>query len=299
MARMCDGRVVIVTGAGGGIGREYAIQLAAHGAKVVVNDLGTGRDGRGADAAAARAVEAEIIAAGGEAIANNEDVSDWAGARRLIDHALARFGRLDVLVNNAGILRDRMLVNMEEADWDAVIKVHLKGTFAPIHHAAVHWRGIYKKSGAGVEARVVNTSSSSGLFGNIGQSNYGAAKAAIAALTIIAARELERYGVTVNAIMPHAQTRMTEGIRERSAQEIASRDPRWIAPVVVWLASTQSHGITGRVFEAGGGILAALEGWHRGPSTEPIGDPEQIGPILRDLTRRVRRNADMSGNDRD
>ena len=299
MARMCDGRVVIVTGAGGGIGREYAIQLAAHGAKVVVNDLGTGRDGRGADAAAARAVEAEIIAAGGEAIANNEDVSDWAGARRLIDHALARFGRLDVLVNNAGILRDRMLVNMEEADWDAVIKVHLKGTFAPIHHAAVHWRGIYKKSGAGVEARVVNTSSSSGLFGNIGQSNYGAAKAAIAALTIIAARELERYGVTVNAIMPHAQTRMTEGIRERSAQEIASRDPRWIAPVVVWLASTQSHGITGRVFEAGGGILAALEGWHRGPSAEPIGDPEQIGPILRDLTRRVRRNADMSGNDRD
>jgi len=296
---MCDGRVVIVTGAGGGIGREYAIQLAAHGAKVVVNDLGTGRDGRGADAAAARAVEAEIIAAGGEAIANNEDVSDWAGARRLIDHALARFGRLDVLVNNAGILRDRMLVNMEEADWDAVIKVHLKGTFAPIHHAAVHWRGIYKKSGAGVEARVVNTSSSSGLFGNIGQSNYGAAKAAIAALTIIAARELERYGVSVNAIMPHAQTRMTEGIRERSAQEIASRDPRWIAPVVVWLASTQSHGITGRVFEAGGGILAALEGWHRGPSAEPIGDPEQIDPFLRDLARRARRNADMSGNDRD
>jgi NAD(P)-dependent dehydrogenase (short-subunit alcohol dehydrogenase family) len=299
MARMCEGRVVIVTGAGGGIGREYAIQLAAHGAKVVVNDLGTGRDGRGADAAAARAVEAEIIAAGGEAIANNEDVSDWAGARRLVDHALSRFGRLDVLVNNAGILRDRMLVNMEEADWDAVVKVHLKGTPAPIHHAAVHWRGIYKKSGAGVEARVVNTSSSSGLFGNIGQSNYGAAKAAIAALTIIAARELERYGITVNAIMPHAQTRMTEGIRERTAEEIASRDPRWIAPVVVWLASTQSHGVTGRVFEAGGGILAVLEGWHRGPLTEPIGDPEQIGPILRDLAGRARRNADRSGNDRD
>jgi NAD(P)-dependent dehydrogenase (short-subunit alcohol dehydrogenase family) len=299
MARMCEGRVAIVTGAGGGIGREYAIQLAAHGAKVVVNDLGTGRDGRGADAAAARAVEAEVIAAGGEAIANNEDVSDWAGARRLVDHALSRFGRLDVLVNNAGILRDRMLVNMEEADWDAVVKVHLKGTFAPIHHAAVHWRGIYKKSGAGVEARVVNTSSSSGLFGNIGQSNYGAAKAAIAALTIIAARELERYGITVNAIMPHAQMRMTEGIRERTAEEIASRDPRWIAPVVVWLASTQSHGVTGRVFEAGGGILAVLEGWHRGPSTEPIGDPEQIGPILRDLAGRARRNADRSGNGRD
>jgi NAD(P)-dependent dehydrogenase (short-subunit alcohol dehydrogenase family) len=299
MARMCDGRVVIVTGAGGGIGREYAIQLAAYGAKVVINDLGTGRDGRGANASAARAVEAEIIAAGGEAVANSEDVSDWEGARRLIDHALSRFGRLDVLVNNAGILRDRMLVNMEETDWDAVIKVHLKGTFAPTHHAAVHWRALHKKSRASVDARVVNTSSSSGLFGNIGQSNYGAAKAGIAALTIIAARELERYGITVNAIMPHAQTRMTEGIRERSAEEIASRDPRWIAPVIVWLASTPSHGVTGRVFEAGGGILAALEGWHRGPSAEPIGDAEQIGPVLRDLARRARRNADMSGNEHD
>jgi NAD(P)-dependent dehydrogenase (short-subunit alcohol dehydrogenase family) len=299
MARMCDGRVVIVTGAGGGIGREYAIQLAAYGAKVVINDLGTGRDGRGANASAARAVEAEIIAAGGEAVANSEDVSDWEGARRLIDHALSRFGRLDVLVNNAGILRDRMLVNMEETDWDAVIKVHLKGTFAPTHHAAVHWRALHKKSRASVDARVVNTSSSSGLFGNVGQSNYGAAKAGIAALTIIAARELERYGITVNAIMPHAQTRMTEGIRERSAEEIASRDPRWIAPVIVWLASTQSHGVTGRVFEAGGGILAALEGWHRGPSAEPIGDAEQIGPVLRDLARRARRNADMSGNEHD
>jgi NAD(P)-dependent dehydrogenase (short-subunit alcohol dehydrogenase family) len=299
MARMCDGRVVIVTGAGGGIGREYAIQLAAHGAKVVINDLGTGRDGRGADASAARAVEAEILAAGGEAVANSEDVSDWEGARRLIDHAFSHFGRLDVLVNNAGILRDRMLVNMEEADWDAVIKVHLKGTFAPTHHAAVHWRAIHKKSEVGVDARVVNTSSSSGLFGNIGQSNYGAAKAAIAALTIIAARELERYGITVNAIMPHAQTRMTEGIKERSAEEIASRDPRWIAPVIVWLASTQSRDVTGRVFEAGGGILAALEGWHRGPSAEPIADAEQIGPILRDLARRARRNADMRGNEHD
>ena len=299
MARMCDGRVVIVTGAGGGIGREYAIQLAAHGAKVVVNDLGTGRDGRGADASAAAAVEAEITAAGGEAIANSEDVSDWEGARRLVDHALSRFGRLDVLVNNAGILRDRMLVNMEEADWDAVVKVHLKGSFAPTHHAAVHWRAMQKRSGADVDARVVNTSSSSGLFGNIGQSNFGTAKAGIAALTIIAARELQRYGITVNAIMPHAQTRMTEGIRERAAAEIAARDPRWVAPVVVWLASTHSRGITGRIFEAGGGILAALEGWHRGPCAEPVSDPEQIGAVLRDLARRARRNADMSGNDHD
>jgi NAD(P)-dependent dehydrogenase (short-subunit alcohol dehydrogenase family) len=192
-----------VTGAGSGIGREYAIQLAAQGAKVVVNDLGTGRDGRGADVSAAAAVAAEITATGGEAIADSEDVSDWEAARRLVDHALSRFGRLDVLVNNAGILRDRMLVNMEEADWDAVIKVHLKGTFAPTHHAAVHWRAVQKQNGTGVDARVVNTSSSSGLFGNIGQSNYGAAKAGIAALTIIAARERERYGIAANAIMPH------------------------------------------------------------------------------------------------
>jgi NAD(P)-dependent dehydrogenase (short-subunit alcohol dehydrogenase family) len=299
MAKICDGRVVIVTGAGGGLGREYAVQLAAQGAKVVINDLGTSRDGRGADTSLAAAVEKEITAGGGEAVANSEDVSDWDGARRLIEHALSRFGRLDALVNNAGILRDRMLVNMEEADWDAVIRVHLKGTFAPTHHAAVYWRTVQKKSGAGVNGRVINTSSSSGLFGNIGQTNYGAAKAGIAAFTIIAARELKRYGITVNAVMPHAQTRMTEGVRERSAEEIASRHPRWIAPVVVWLASKQSHDVTGRVFEAGGGILAALEGWHRGPSVDPVADPEQVGPMLRDIAHRVRRNADMSGEDLD
>jgi NAD(P)-dependent dehydrogenase (short-subunit alcohol dehydrogenase family) len=217
----------------------------------------------------------------------------------LIDHAVSHFGRLDVLVNNAGILRDRMLVNMEESDWDAVIKVHLKGTFAPTHHAAVYWRALQKKHGTGVGGRVINTSSSSGLFGNVGQANYGAAKAGIVAFTIIAACELGRYGITVNAIMPHAQPRMTEGIREHSAEERAARDPRWIAPVVVWLASTQSHSITGRVFEVGGGILAALEGWHRGPSAAPLADPEQVGLILSDLAQRVRRNADMSGNDFD
>jgi NAD(P)-dependent dehydrogenase (short-subunit alcohol dehydrogenase family) len=299
MAGLCEGRVAIVTGAGRGLGREYALQLAGHGAKVVVNDLGTGRDGRGADRSTAAAVVAEIEAAGGAAAANGEDIGDWEGARRLIEHALSVFGRLDVLVNNAGILRDRMLVNMEESDWDAVIKVHLKGTFAPSHHAAVHWRTEQKKTGTPVNARIINTSSSSGLFGNVGQTNYGAAKAGIAAFTIIAARELKRYGVTVNAISPHAQTRMTEGIRERSAEEIASRNPRWIAPVVLWLASAKSAHVTGRVFEAGGGILSVLEGWRQGPKADPIDDPEAIGAVLTDLAERARRNVDMQGRDLD
>lgn len=299
MSKLCEGRVAIVTGAGRGIGREYALMLAQHGARVIVNDLGTGRDGHGVDRSAAQGVVDDIRAAGGEAKANHEDISDWEGARRLIDDAVSTYGQLDVLVNNAGILRDRMLVNMEESDWDAVIKVHLKGTFAPAHHAAVHWRTLQKQTGAPVNARIINTSSSSGLFGNIGQANYGAAKAGIAALTVIAARELGRYGVTVNAISPHAQTRMTEGLRERTPEEIASRDPRWIAPVVVWLASLESGDVTGRVFEAGGGVLAALEGWHRGPTAEPVDDPRAIGPVLQDLAARARRNADMRGNDLD
>jgi NAD(P)-dependent dehydrogenase (short-subunit alcohol dehydrogenase family) len=299
MTGLCEGRVAIVTGAAQGIGREYALQLARHGAQVVVNDLGTGRDGRGMDHAAAEAVVAAIKAAGGTAIANGEDITDWDASNRLIEHAVSAFGRLDVLVNNAGILRDRMLVNMEESDWDAVIKVHLKGTFAPSHHAAVRWRTEQKKSGAPVNARIINTSSSSGLFGNVGQTNYGAAKAGIAAFTIIAARELKRYGITVNAISPHAQTRMTEGLRERSPEELESRNPKWIAPVVVWLASAESAHVTGRVFEAGGGILAALEGWRQGPKADPIEDPEAIGPVLTDLAQRARRNVDMQGRDLD
>jgi NAD(P)-dependent dehydrogenase (short-subunit alcohol dehydrogenase family) len=299
MARLCEGRVAIVTGAARGIGREYALQLAAHGASVVVNDLGSARDGRGSDQSAAEALVAEIQAAGGTALPNAEDISDWDGARRLVESAASAYGQVDVLVNNAGILRDRMLVNMEESDWDAVIRVHLKGTFAPSHHAANHWRMVQKKTGAPVNARIINTSSSSGLFGNIGQTNYGAAKAGIAAFTIIAARELKRYGVTVNAISPHAQTRMTEGLRQRTAEEVESRNPRWIAPVVVWLASAESTHVTGRVFEAGGGILAALEGWRQGPKADPVANPEAIGPILTDLAQRARRNVDMQGQDLD
>jgi NAD(P)-dependent dehydrogenase (short-subunit alcohol dehydrogenase family) len=299
MGRLCEDRVVIVTGAARGIGREYALQLAAHGAKVVVNDLGVARDGIGRGLSAAQAVVDEIRAAGGMAIANGDDVSDWQAARRMVETTVEHFGGLHALVNNAGILRDRTLVNMEESEWDAVIQVHLKGTFAPSHHAAAYWRALQKESGQPVNARIINTSSSSGLFGNIGQCNYGAAKAGIAAMTIIAARELKRYGVTVNAISPHAQTRMTENLRERTPEEIAARHPRWIAPVVVWLASTQSEEVTGRIFEVGGGFLAALEGWHRGPEADPVDDPQRIGPVLLDLARRARRNADMKGKDLD
>lgn len=299
MSRLCEGRVAIVTGAARGIGREYALQLAACGAKVVVNDLGVSREGLGRDTSAAQQVVDEIKAAGGEAIANCDDVSEWKEAEHMIHSTVEHFGKLDVLINNAGILRDRMLVNMEESEWDAVIKVHLKGTFAPCHHAAVYWRGQQKLTGESVNARIINTTSFSGILGNIGQSNYGAAKAGIAAFTIITARELKRYGITVNAISPHAQTRMTESLRERTPEEIALRHPRWIAAAATWLASAESAEVTARVFELGGGFLAAMEGWHRGPQAEPIDNPNTIGPVMLDLARRARRNADMRGNDLD
>src|SRR3954467_10493823 len=246
MGNLCAGRVAIVTGAGRGLGREYALMLAEQGAKVVVNDLGATAAGEGADLTPAQSIRD----AGGEAIVNGNDVSDWAGAKALIDEAVGAFGRLDVLINNAGILRDRMMVNMTEQEWDSVIKVHLKGTFAPSHHAAHYWRLEAKRSGFPVSARLINTSSASGLFGNVGQTNYGAAKAGIAAFTIISATELRQYGITVNAIAPRAQTRMTEGLRERSEEEIKRRNPRWVAPIVVWLASEESREVTGRVFEA-------------------------------------------------
>ena len=299
MSRLCEGRVAIVTGAARGIGREYALQLAACGAKVVVNDLGVSREGLGRDTSAAQQVVDEIKAAGGDAIANCDDVSEWKEAEHLIQSTVAHFGKLDVLINNAGILRDRMLVNMEESEWDAVIKVHLKGTFAACHHASMHWRTQQKLTGESVNARIINTTSFSGLLGYIGQSNYGAAKAGIAAFTIITSRELKRYGITVNAISPHAQTRMTESLRERTPEEIEKRHPRWIAAAAAWLASAESAEVTARVFELGGGFLAAMEGWHRGPQAQPMDNPDAIGPIMLDLARRARRNADMRGIDLD
>ncbi|MDQ8732787.1 SDR family oxidoreductase [Bradyrhizobium sp. LHD-71] len=297
MGSLCAGRVAIVTGAGRGLGREYALMLAEQGAKVVVNDLGGTAAGEGADITPAQEVVKLIRDAGGEAIANGNDVSDWGGAKALIDEAVASFGRLDVLVNNAGILRDRMMVNMTEAEWDSVIKVHLKGTFAPSHHAAQYWRQEAKSLGAPVKARLLNTSSASGLFGNVGQTNYGAAKAGIAAFTVISAMELKQYGITVNAIAPRAQTRMTEGLRQLTADEIARRNPRWVAPIVVWLASEESGDVTGRVFEAGNGILKVAEGWHAGPGIEPVDDPSVLGPRVAEMMKKARPNADILGDD--
>jgi NAD(P)-dependent dehydrogenase (short-subunit alcohol dehydrogenase family) len=297
MGQLCAGRVAIVTGGGRGLGREYALMLAEQGAKVVVNDVGSTAAGEGTDLSPAQQVVEQIKRGGGEAMVNGNDVSDWAGAKALIDDAITRFGRLDVLVNNAGILRDRMMVNMTEAEWDAVIKVHLKGTFAPSHHAAQYWRQETKRLGTPVSARVINTSSASGLFGNVGQSNYGAAKAGIAAFTIISAMELRQYGITVNAIAPRAQTRMTEGLRERTEEEIKRRSPRWVAPIVVWLASEASGDVTGRVFEAGDGILKIAEGWHAGPGIDPVDDPNELGPQVMELMRKARPNADIWGRD--
>lgn len=300
MSRLCEDRVCIVTGAGRGIGREYALMLAKHGAKVVVNDFGGARDGSGASASPADEVVEEIRGAGGEAIADASDVSNFDQAGQMVAKAVDAFGQLDVVINNAGILRDRMLVNMSEAEWDAVIQVHLKGTFAPLRHAAGYWRELSKK-GETVDARIINTSSVSGIYGNAGQGNYGAAKMGIASLTIIASRELARYGVTVNAIAPAALTRMTEDLNMGKGDEASKEQmsPRWIAPIATWLASTDSQGVTGRVFEASGRVLAVAEGWHRGPRAEPVDDPTLIGPIAKDLVRQARRNAGMDGEDLD
>jgi NAD(P)-dependent dehydrogenase (short-subunit alcohol dehydrogenase family) len=296
---MCDGRICIVTGAGRGIGREHALMLASEGAKVVVNDLGGTMDGTGNDAGAAQQVVDELKAMGAEAVANTDDISDFDGAERLIKTAVDTFGGLDVLVNNAGILRDRMLVNMSEAEWDAVIKVHLKGTFAPTRHAAAYWRD-RAKAGETNDARVINTTSVSGIYGNPGQTNYGAAKMGIAAFTIISALELGRYGVTVNAIAPAALTRMTEGLGmgQASEEDKEMMSPRWIAPICTWLASPKSADVTGRVFEASGRVLAIAESWHRGPTAKPVDDPNEIDAVVKKLLADARPNADMNGQDR-
>ena len=288
--------MAIVTGAGRGIGREHALSLARQGAKVVVNDLGGDMHGTGADASPAQQVVEEIVAAGGEAVANGDSVADFEGAKRLVDTAVETFGDLHVVVNNAGILRDRVLANMSEEEWDAVINVHLKGTFAPSRHAVAYWRE-RAKAGQPVSGRIINTTSVSGIYGNPGQTNYGAAKAGIAAFTTIAALEVARYGVTVNAVAPVALTRMTEGLgpAPETDEEREARAPHWIAPIVTWLASEESADVTGRVFEASGQMLAVAEGWSRGPTTEPIDDPTQIGVAVAKLLADARPNVGMDG----
>src|SRR5271167_2141705 len=291
---LVDGRVVVVTGAGRGIGRAHALAFAAQGARVVVNDIGVGLDGSASSAAGpAQAVVDEIASAGGEAVTNGDDIADWAGAQNLIKTAVDTFGGLDVLVNNAGFIRDRMLANTSEEEWDAVIRVHLKGHFAPLRHAAQYWRG-KAKAGETVDARVINTSSGAGLQGSVGQGNYSAAKAGIAALTLVASAEMGRYGVTVNAIAPSARTRMTETV---FADMMATQDddfdamaPENISPLVVWLGSNESRDITGKVFEVEGGKIRVAEGWAHGPQIDKGArwDPAELGPAVADLLAKSR-----------
>jgi len=285
-----DGRIAVITGAGRGIGREHALLFAREGAKVVVNDLGGNPDGTGEDASAAQKVVDEIAAAGGEASANHDDVSSFDGAARLIAQAVSDFGRLDVLVNNAGILRDAFLAGMTEEQWDAVIKVHLKGHFATLRHAAEHWKQ-RSKAGEEVRAAVVNTASGSGtLLPNPGQANYGAAKAGIAALTLVAAAELERYGVRVNAIAPNARTRLTEDVpgvgamfaKPEDPGAFDAFDPANVSPLVAYLAGEDCP-ITGKMYMVQGGMIAECSGWETGREISADGPwtveavPSQLG----------------------
>ncbi|GAA4080634.1 MULTISPECIES: SDR family oxidoreductase [Streptomyces] len=273
MSGLCEGRVVVVTGAGRGLGRAHALAFAEQGARVVVNDLGVALDGAGSSGGPAQAVVDEIRAAGGEAVAHGGDIATTEGAASLVRAAVEEFGALHTLVNNAGFLRDRTLVNLGEDDWDAVMRVHLKGHFLTLKHAASYWRG-EAKAGREIAARVVNTSSGAGLLGSVGQGNYSAAKAGIVGLTLVAAAEMGRYGVQVNAIAPAARTRMTEGTFAETMAAPADPDafdamaPENVSPLVVWLGSAASEGVTGRVFEAEAGRITVMEGWRPGPTSD-------------------------------
>jgi NAD(P)-dependent dehydrogenase (short-subunit alcohol dehydrogenase family) len=294
MAGICDGRVVIVTGAGRGLGREHALEFARQGAKVVVNDVGAELDGSGGSSGPAGEVVDAIRAMGGEAIANGDDISDYAGSKRLLDAAIQQWGDIHVIVNNAGILRDRMIFNMTVEDFDAVIRVHLRGTWCMSHHAAVYWRD-KSKDGTLVDARIINTSSPAGLYTSMGQTNYGPAKAGIANMTVILAAELGRYGVTVNAISPGARTRMTDTIRRPGAVsgpaegEFDAGDPSNISPLVVWLGSAESKDVTGRVFNVRGGQISVAEPWHAGPLADNKArwDPAELGAVVHDLVSKA------------
>ena len=293
MGGLCAGRIVIVTGAGRGLGRSYALAFAREGARVVVNDLGTTLAGEGQDLGAAQAVVAEIRAAGGEAVANGDDVSEWDSAARIINSALEHFGGLDVVVNNAGFVRDRMFVSATVQEWDATIKVHLRGHFCVARHAVDYWRAQVKQ-GRPVDARIINTSSGAGLNGSIAQSAYAAAKGGIATLTLVQAAELKRYGITANALAPAARTRMTEQAfaekMKRPAQGFDVQDPDNIAPTVVWLGSGESREVSGCVFELEGGRIGIADGWNDGPQTDKLGrwEPREVGAAVTQLLARRR-----------
>jgi NAD(P)-dependent dehydrogenase (short-subunit alcohol dehydrogenase family) len=292
MTRICEGRVVIVTGAGRGLGRAHALEFARQGASVVVNDIGVELDGRGGSSGPAGEVVAEIKKLGGKAIANNADVADWEQTGGLVKAALEAFGRLDVVVNNAGFVRDRMFVNASEEEWDAVVRVHLKGHFCVARHAAAHWRD-EAKAGRPADARIINTSSGAGLQGSVGQSAYSAAKAAIAGLTLVQAAELGRYGVTANAIAPSARTRMTETVfadmMKRPEDGFDAMAPENVSPLVVWLGSAESREVSGRIFEVSGGSLSLADGWREGPRIDRGARWEagEIGAGVRELLRKA------------
>lgn len=298
MSKLCEGRIAIITGAGRGIGREHALMLSEHGAKVIVNDLGGDSSGEGNDSTPAQEVVEEIRKNGGEAEVNGADIGDFQQAGELVQQAIDTFGGLDIVVNNAGILRDRMVFSMPEDDFDIVIRVHLKGTFNMTHHASVYWRE-RSKAGETNDARIINTSSPSGIYGNLGQSNYGAAKAGIATMTVITAQELAKYQVTVNCLAPTAITRLTEDLMGGDALPDETRTalaPQWIASVVTWLASPEASGVTGRVFDIQGKNVGIAESWAKGPVGEQSGNPAELKPLISDLMSKARFNSDMFGN---
>ena len=298
--KLVEGKVAVITGAGRGLGREHALLLAEHGAKVLVNDLGADPDGTGSDAGPANEVADLIRAGGGEALVNGADVTNFAEAGAMVDQAITEWGQVDILINNAGILRDRMIFSMTEQDWDAVVNVHLKGHFCPTHHVSKHWRE-RAKSGEEFQARLINTASPSGLYGNIGQANYGAAKAGIAAFTLVCAMELARYGVTANCLAPTAMTRLVMNVMGGedavSDEQKAAMAPHWVSAVVAWLCSAEAQNVTGRVFDVRGDRVQIAEGWHGGPVGENPGDPTGLGPVMTELMAAARPNADLFGND--
>ena len=305
MARLLEGRVAIVTGSGRGIGREEALLMAKHGAKVVVNDLGAHFDGTGASTSPAQEVVDEIKKAGGEAVANGDSVSDFKSAKRIIECAVDTFGKLNIVVNNAGILRDRMIFNMAEEDWDSVMAVHLKGSFNMSRHACEYWREEHKKGNV-LNGRIINTSSDAGLLGNVGQANYGSAKAALAMMAIIIDKEMSKYGITANAIAPLARTRLTVDAtpstaafmgREVKEGEFDVFSPRNIAPLIVWLGSEDAKDVHGEVFRVGGGTVWLMQGWHTvgKVSQKATWEPDNLGTQLKsELAKGITAKEDMA-----